>query len=167
MAVCLDQRVLSLDRVGAGAGGTLPIGNKLALFTIPLCVASVLGGMWISIRNRRIRQRTIVVALLLIAGGALAIASSASAGTAIVCAVVIGLFLAPLGTAYSLGLDDILPKSRRAEGFALLRTSNSIGVIVASATIALGTIAAPAAVAAVLAFLSAILIVVVHAARRR
>lgn len=135
-------------------------------FTVPLCLASVSGGMWISIRNRRLGQRTIVLALLLIAGGALTMGLSTSVAAAIAGIVVMGLFVAPLGMSYSLSLEDILPKSRRAEGFALLRTSNSVGVIVASSAIAFGTLTTSFLVAAALALLSGIFIVATEYRRR-
>ncbi|TDD71631.1 MFS transporter [Jiangella aurantiaca] len=132
------------------------------LFTVPLCVASVLGGVWISIRNRRLRQRSVVGMILLTVVGTLAVAWDAWLGSAITGAVVIGLFLAPLGMSFSLTLDDVLHPGRRAEGFALLRTSKSVGVIIASSLIGFVSLGASALVSAALAFVSAVLIGAVH-----
>jgi MFS transporter, DHA1 family, inner membrane transport protein len=133
------------------------------LFTVPLCVGSVLGGVWISVRNRRLRQRTVVAMMLLTVVGVLAVAWNVWIGSAIAGAVLIGLFLAPLGTSFSLFIDDVLPPNRRAEGFALLRTSKSVGLIAASSVIAFASLAASLLVSASLAFVSAIVIVAVHA----
>jgi MFS transporter, DHA1 family, inner membrane transport protein len=133
------------------------------LFTVPLCVGSVLGGVWISIRNRRLQLPTVVAMTLLTGVGALAVAWDAWIGTAIVGVTLVGLCLAPLGTSFSLCIDDVLPRDRRAEGFALLRTSKSVGLILASSVIALGSLAASFLVSATLAFVSAITIVAMHA----
>ena len=40
-----------------------------------------------------------------------------------------------MGTYYSLVLDKLTPPHRRAEVFSLLRTANSVGIILASATL--------------------------------
>jgi MFS transporter, DHA1 family, inner membrane transport protein len=135
------------------------------LFTVPLCVGSVLGGVWVSIRNRRLRLRSVLGMTLLTVVGTLAVAWDAWLGSAIAGAVLIGLFLAPLGMSFSLSLDDVLHPARRAEGFALLRTSKSVGVIVASSMIAFVSPKASALVSAALTFGSAILICAVHARR--
>ena len=132
------------------------------LFTVPLCVGSVLGGVWISVRNRRLRQRTVVVMMLLTVVGMLAVAWDAWIGSALAGVVLIGVFLAPLGTSFSLLIDDVLPPTRRPEGFALLRTSKSVGLITASSVIAFGSLAAAFLVSAGLAAVSAI-IVALHA----
>ena len=132
------------------------------LFTVPLCVGSVLGGVWVSVRNRRMRQRTVVVMMLLTVVGMLAVAWDAWIGSVIAGVVVVGVFLAPLGTSFSLFIDDVLPQTRRAEGFALLRTSKSVGLITASSVIAFGSLAAAFLVSAALAAVSAI-IVALHA----
>ena len=132
------------------------------LFTVPLCVGSVLGGVWISVRNRRLRQRTVVAMILLTVVGILAVAWDVWIGTAIAGVVLIGLFLAPLGTSFSLFINDVLPQARRAEGFALLRTSKSVGLIFSSSVIAFVSLEASLLVSAALAFVSAI-IVAVHA----
>jgi MFS family permease len=132
------------------------------LFTVPLCVGSVLGGVWVSIRNRRLRQRSVVGMIVLTAAGTLAVAWDRWPASAIAGAVVIGLFLAPLGTSFSLSLDDVLPPTRRAEGFALLRTSKSVGVILASSVIAFASLAASLLVSAALALASAIIVGAFH-----
>jgi hypothetical protein len=134
------------------------------LFVVPLCVASVLGGVWVSVRNRRPGLRT-VGAMLLLAASAMALVSTDPwIGTAIAGAVLVGLCLAPLSTAFSLFLDDLLPDDRRTEGFALLRGAHAIGLIVASGLIALVSLDAAFSVAAALALIS--LVVVVTASMR-
>lgn len=132
------------------------------LFTVPLCVGSVLGGVWVSVHNRRLRQRTVVVMMLLTVVGMTAVAWDAWIGSVIAGVVLIGLFLAPLGTSFSLFIDDVLPPDRRAEGFALLRTSKAVGLITASSMIAFGSLAASFLVSAALAVVSAIVIIAVH-----
>jgi MFS transporter, DHA1 family, inner membrane transport protein len=153
--------------VGAVA---LALRHKLApsaafLFTVPLCIGSVLGGVWVSIRNRGLRQRSVVGMVLLTVVGTLAVAWDLWLGSAIAGAVLIGLFLAPLGTSFSLSLDDVFHPTRRAERFALLRTSKSVGVIVASSVMAFVSLEASILASATLAFVSAILIGAVHARR--
>jgi MFS-type transporter involved in bile tolerance (Atg22 family) len=85
--------------------------------------------------------------------------------TAIAGALLVGLFLAPLSTAFSLFLDDLLPHDRRTEGFALLRSSHAVGLIVASALIALVSLDAAFSVSGALALTS--LVVVTAAGMRR
>ena len=68
------------------------------LFTVPLCLASTLGGVWVSFRNRRLRQSSVVAMLLLTTGGVVAVASTAWTGSAIAGVVLVGLALAPLRT---------------------------------------------------------------------
>ncbi len=127
-------------------------------FTVPLCIGSVLGGIWVSIRNRRLHRRTIVAMMLLTVIGAVAVAWDAWLAAAIAGAVLIGLFLAPLGTSFSLSLDAVLHPARRAEGFALLQTSKAIGVILASSIIAFVSLEASLLTAAALTLLSAIVV---------
>lgn len=105
------------------------------LFTVPLCLASVAGGIWVSLRNR-VASRTIVVAQLSVMtlGSALA-ALGPSLATTVIGAILIGFVLAPLGTYYSLVLDQLAPPHRRPEVFALLRTAHAIGIIFASAVL--------------------------------
>lgn len=105
------------------------------LFTVPLCLASVTGGVWISIRNRTPSRRAVVLQLGIMAVGAALAALQISLSATIVGAVLIGSVLAPLATYYSLVLDTLAPPSKRPEVFALLRTSNAVGVIFASAVL--------------------------------
>jgi MFS family permease len=161
--VAMTACVASIE-VGAVA---LAIDHGLApraalLFVVPLCVASVLGGVWVSIRNRRLGLPTVAVMLLLTASAMLLV--RAEVWTAIAGAVLVGLCLAPLSTAFSLFLDDLLPDDRRTEGFALLRSSHAVGLIVASTLIALVSLHAAFAVAGALALIS---VVVVSAAGMR
>jgi hypothetical protein len=106
------------------------------MFTVPLCLASVAGGIWVSLRNRMASRPAVVAQLFIMTAGSALAALELSVGATILGALMMGSVLAPLGTHYSLVLDSLAPPQRRAEVFALLRTANSIGVIFASATLA-------------------------------
>ncbi len=103
------------------------------LFTVPLCLASVAGGIWVSVRNRRPSRGTVMAQLLVMCAGSALAAAGLSVAATLVGAVLIGLVLAPLATHYSLILDTLAPSHRRPEVFALMRTANACGVILASA----------------------------------
>lgn len=106
-----------------------------AMFTVPLCLASVTGGIWVSLRNRMATRTAVVIQLSIMTLGAALAALELSVSITILGAVLVGSVLAPLGTHYSLILDTLAPPQRRAEVFALLRTANSVGVIFASAVL--------------------------------
>lgn len=103
------------------------------LFTVPLCIASVAGGIWVSVRNRMASRRAVLIQLTIMTIGAILAALQISMAVTVLGAVLIGAVLAPLGTYYSLVLDSLAPPKKRPEVFALLRTANATGVIVASA----------------------------------
>ena len=103
--------------------------------------------------------------LLLYVIGMLAMAYGALLATAIASSILVGVFLAPLGMSFSLFIEDLLPKSRRAEGFTLLRTSSSVGIIIASSIIAFASLGTSFIVSASLAFLSVVIFVIVRPAR--
>lgn len=103
------------------------------LFTVPLCLASVAGGIWVSVRNRRASRGVVVAQLFVMSAGSALAASGLSVATTLAGAILIGLVLAPLATHYSLILDTLAPSHRRPEVFALMRTANATGVILASA----------------------------------
>ena len=105
------------------------------LFTVPLCLASVAGGIWVSVRNRLASRRIVVVQLGVMTLGAALAALGSSLVTTVIGAILIGFVLAPLGTHYALALDRLAPPRKRPEVFALLRTANAIGVIFASAAL--------------------------------
>lgn len=143
------NRPMALWLLCAGAGGAtvaaieigavslaLRFGHEPALailFTVPLCVASVAGGIWVSVRNRMASRPVVVAQLLIMALGATLAAYNPNVTTTIIATILIGAVLAPLATHYSLALDALAPPHRRAEVFALQRTANSTGVIFASA----------------------------------
>ncbi|WP_155629498.1 MFS transporter [Burkholderia territorii] len=104
-------------------------------FTVPLCIASVAGGVWVSIRNRMSTRNTVVAQLSVMATGSLLTALGISVWTTVLGAALIGSVVAPLGTHYSLALDALAPPQRRAEVFAWLRTANATGVIFTSAVL--------------------------------
>lgn len=105
------------------------------VFTVPLCLASVAGGIWVSVRNRMASRRTVLAQLSVMTLGSALVALNLSVATTLVGAVVVGAVLAPLATYYSLTLDTLAPPQRRPEVFALLRTANATGVIFASAVL--------------------------------
>lgn len=105
------------------------------LFTVPLCLASATGGIWVSIRNRMAGRKTVVAQLCVMTLGSALAALESSLATTIVGAVLMGFVVAPLGTYYSLVLDRLAPPHKRPEVFALLRTAHAIGVIFASAVL--------------------------------
>ncbi len=105
------------------------------LFTVPLCLASVAGGIWVSVRNRMATRKIVLAQLAVMSFGSALVAFNLSVATTVIGAVLIGSVLAPLATYYSLILDTLAPPQRRAEVFALLRTANAVGVIFASAVL--------------------------------
>jgi hypothetical protein len=105
------------------------------LFTVPLCLASVAGGIWVSLRNRMAGRRAVLTQLSVMTLGAALAALGPSLATTVLGAVLIGSVLAPLGTYYSLVLDALAPPQKRPEVFALLRTANAVGIIFSSAVL--------------------------------
>jgi hypothetical protein len=105
------------------------------VFTVPLCLASVAGGIWVSVRNRMATRRTVLAQLSVMTVGSFLSALELSVTTTVVGALLTGSVIAPLATYYSLVLDSLAPPRRRPEVFALLRTANAVGVIFASAVL--------------------------------
>jgi MFS family permease len=105
------------------------------MFTVPLCLASVAGGIWVSVRNRMAKRKAVLAQLLVMTLGSALAAVNLSVATTVIGAVLMGAVIAPLATFYSLTLDALAPPQRRAEVFALLRTANAVGVIFASAVL--------------------------------
>lgn len=106
------------------------------VFTVSLCIASVSGGVWVSVVNQPLGRRGVLGALGGTVFGSGLVAAHLSVVMTMAGAVVIGAFLAPLSTHYSLTLDRLAPPARRAETFAMLRAANSVGVILVSTLIA-------------------------------
>lgn len=107
------------------------------LFALALCIGSVLGGVWVSIRNRMPGRgkvttffaiTTVAFALLLI-NGPIAVTLAG--------ALLVGWFLPMLDTFYLLALDALAPEDRRTEMFAQLRTTNALGIMATSGLLAL------------------------------
>jgi MFS family permease len=107
------------------------------LFTLPLCLASIAGGIWISWRNRVATERSVLLQLSTMALGSSLVAWSDSIFLAVTGTVLIGLALAPLGTYFALNMERLAPAHKRPEIFALLRTANAVGVIFASGALTL------------------------------
>ncbi len=105
------------------------------LFTVPLCLASVSGGIWISIRNSISSRKAVFAQLSIMTFGMGLVALGISLAITVIGAFIIGLVLAPLGTYYALILDRLAPKNKRPEVFALLRTSYALGIVFTSAVL--------------------------------
>ena len=136
------------------------------VFTVPLCLASVAGGIWVSVRNRAASRRTVVGFLAVMTAGATLAACQWSLPSTIIGAVLAGLVLAPLATHYSLILDRLAPSGKRAEVFALLRTASAVGIIFASAVLTATSLSATLAVVAVLMSAVTVIIAAVSLAHR-
>jgi hypothetical protein len=126
------------------------------VFTVPLCIFSVAGGVWVSVRNRLPSAPMIVLMLTSTAVGAFLIFSGSALWLIIAGTALIGFCLAPLGTLYSLELDRLLPAPRRAEGFALLRSAQAAGMICSGLLLAVVGVKATFATSATLVALAAV-----------
>ena len=110
------------------------------LFPVAICVTSILGGIWVSVRNRVPRRRTVLAWLAVTALGVAAVGFGDSVTTTVIGALLVGAVLAPLATYYSLVLDRLVAPEHRAEVFAQLRTANALGIITASGLLSLATL---------------------------
>ena len=137
--MCAGAGAATVATVEIGAVAlALHFGYEPALaivFTVPLCLAAVAGGVWVSVRNRMATRKAVLAQLFVITLGSALTALNLSVATTVVGAVLVGSVLAPLGTYYSLTLDTLAPPQRRPEVFALLRTANGLGVIFTSAVL--------------------------------
>lgn len=106
-----------------------------AVFAVSLCIASVTGGLLATWRNPPSRAPLVVAMLATTVAGVVCIRVADQVGIAIVGAVLVGLFLAPLMTYYSLSAEALLPPERRTEGFSWLRISNGVGLAATSLAI--------------------------------
>lgn len=111
------------------------------MFTVPLCLASVAGGIWVSVRNRMASRKAVLTQLSIMTLGAALASLGPSLVTTVIGAILIGSVLAPLGTYYSLTLDTLAPPQKRSEVFALLRTVHAVGIIFVSAVLTVASLA--------------------------
>ena len=88
-------------------------------------------------RLNHANAKVVLVQLAVMSCGSALAAANHSMAVTIAGTLLIGAVLTPLGTYYSLALDALAPPERRPEIFALLRTSQAIGVVFASALLAL------------------------------
>jgi len=107
------------------------------LFTLPLCVAAILGGTWFAWRNQLGSHDGVLIQLSLMSLGSALVAWADAPLIAIMGAAIVGMVLAPLGAHLTLILEAIAPVERRPEAFALLRTANALGIIFGSASLAI------------------------------
>lgn len=126
------------------------------IFTVALCIASVCGGVWVSVRNRLARRGTVLFFLAAATTGAILVSLRHSVELSAVGCVIVGLMIAPLGTYFSVVLDGLAPPSKRAEIFALLRTANSAGIIFSSAMLTWTSLSSALIAGAALFFIATI-----------
>lgn len=143
---------LLCDVAGAAAVAAIEIGavalalkfgyqpGFAVLFTVPLCLASVTGGIWVSVKNRMAKRSTALVQLAIMTLGSALIALQLSIATAIVGTVLVGLMLAPLATYCGLVLETLVPAHKHPDIFALQRSAEATGVIIASAMLTLASL---------------------------
>lgn len=105
------------------------------IFPVVLCIGSVAGGIWVSVRNRRASGRMVILYLGMTAFGSGLIAWNQSVILTMIGSIIAGYLLPLLATHYQLVLDELAPPHRRAEVFALLRNAGSIGLITISLTL--------------------------------
>ncbi|UEJ81914.1 MFS transporter [Brachybacterium halotolerans subsp. kimchii] len=136
------------------------------LFPLALCLTSITGGIWVSVRNAMPRRRTVLAWLMVMALGVLSVMAGHSVAATLVGALLVGLVLAPLATYYQLVLDRLVVPEQRAEVFALLRTANALGIITSSALISLASLTATFSVVLALMSMAILVIGCVFAAAR-
>lgn len=107
------------------------------VFALVLCIGSVTGGIWVSLRNRIPTLSRVIAFLTATTIGSGLILMGRHMAITLTGAAIIGLFLPMLSTFYSLALDELAPPERRAEVFAFLRTASSLSVIAVSGLLAL------------------------------
>lgn len=127
------------------------------IFPVALCIASVSGGIWVSVRNRHASPQSVLRYLLLSTVGSLLIAWHQSISLTIIGSLLVGFYLPLLATHCQLSLDRLAPAERRAEAFALLRNANAVGIIVVSMTLSFASLVTTLWVSAVLIFATALL----------
>ncbi|MGC4153599.1 MAG: hypothetical protein QM628_11005 [Propionicimonas sp.] len=137
--------------------------HAAAVFPLLLCCLSIVGGAFVTFSGRRIRFRLIAAMLLVTASGGMLIAVSDDLITALIGTGLVGLCLAPLGTAYSLELDVLLTPDQKVTGFSLLRVAQASGIVLASALL---TALHPMASFAITAALTAASCLILVACRR-
>jgi hypothetical protein len=125
------------------------------IFTVALCLASVAGGVWVSVRNRTPRRAVVLGYMALMSAGAILAALQVSVVATVVGAVAVGCCMAPLSTYYSLMLDALAAPHQKAELFSVARTANALGIIVTSTSLTLTSLAVTQALAAAAIVLAA------------
>lgn len=142
LCTCASGAAVGAIEVGAVALAVdLGLDPRAAVvFTVSLCLASVCGGAWISIRNRIFGVPVASIFVLLMTVGSVLVASRLSIAVTVAGCVLVGLVMAPLSTFYSVTVEGLAHPDRRAQAFAILRTANSLGLVFASAALAWGSL---------------------------
>jgi hypothetical protein len=129
-----------------------------AVFTLSLCVASVLGGAVLTFFGRSPGHRSVLALLAFSMVGAFTLGAARHIWVATLGCALIGLCLAPLGTFYSLVTEQLTSGHRRGEGFSLLRMAQGAGVIISALLVTFLDVATASVLAAALLLLSVIIV---------
>ncbi|SMX81886.1 MFS transporter [Brevibacterium aurantiacum] len=107
------------------------------LFALALCIGSVLGGVWVSIRNRMPGRGKVTTFFAITTAAFALLLIDGPIAVTLAGALLVGWFLPMLDTFYLLAIDALAPEDRRTEMFAQLRTTNALGIMATSGLLAL------------------------------
>lgn len=103
-----------------------------AVFAVSLCIASVVGGALATWLGPPTRTALVIGMLATTLAGVQCVRVADDVRVAVAGAFLVGIFLAPLMTYYSLAAETLLPARRRTEGFSWMRMSHGIALATTS-----------------------------------
>lgn len=110
--------------------GMTQVGIALGLFSLSDMIGNVLGG---ALTDRMGRKKMVIFGLVTSAGVTLLLGLVPTFDLFIAAALLIGTFATIAGPARQAMVADLLPESRRAEGFGILRVSFNLAVTIGPA----------------------------------
>ncbi|WP_246622884.1 hypothetical protein [Rhizobium laguerreae] len=134
---CVNAAAVSAIEIGAVS---IALGLSLkpehgAVITGTLCVASLAGSTWMSMRNRQYRACHVLIMLSLATAGAALIAINYSLATSLLGSAIVGAAGVPLIAYCSFEIGNQVAPEMRPEVFSLLKTTTSAATILISALI--------------------------------
>ncbi|WP_396897438.1 MFS transporter [Nesterenkonia ebinurensis] len=129
------------------------------IFPVALCISSVAGGVWVTIRNRKPAPHVVIIYLAVTSLGAGLVAWNHAAAITLGASLLVGFCLPLMATYFQLVLDELAPPNRRAEVFAMLRNANSIGIITISLTLTFWSLAVALTVGVILMLIATLAVI--------